>query len=345
MRDVRAFQIIPLPENFVFQLVDYIQVGDIAVVPLGVKGVYPGAPRRQWIDERNQLSTRTGWLGPLDQVVRDIVLCPADVVVEQQFSPARVILVENRHGVVGVVLAVVRNQLFAHVTDRESQTGCQVDSSVEIESTPAALVREVRFIVVFETVYRAVVVHVHTEQEFWTIRAKAQERFLVVGEQVRPVLTVVLVEIRDKIVVLVKPGENRDIDRLVGALPVGVAVLIVVVVDEIIAVQVGPGVVYDSSPWQVNAGSIGGLHAVGLSEEKPRIRLFPQVHHPGIGGFHNPVVLARLQGAAIGIAAVAAVAIEFGIQVDPPHIGGLDGEAENFIGCGQPVIQHDEPLI
>ena len=177
-------------------------------------------------------------------------------------------------------------------------------TAVHVESAAVALVRVVGFVVVFETVSPAVVVHVEAEEILGPVHAVAQERFGVVGHMVGPHSRVVLVEIGNKIVVLVEAGKNRLVRvplehanavPLVGcpavvesALLVVFAVVVVVVVDEVVEV-VGMGLrrvrVIDPARriQKPHGGRVFGVHAEGLAEEVVRIELSGHVDHPRFG--------------------------------------------------------------
>ena len=62
----------------------------------------------------------------------------------------------------------------------------------------------------------------------------AQEGFFVIGNEVLSILRIVLVEIRDEIVVLVKPRKDRIVRQHTIAVPVRPAVLVIVVLDELV---------------------------------------------------------------------------------------------------------------
>ena len=120
-------------------------------------------------------------------------------------------------------------------------------------------VRIVWQVVVFEAVDPAIVVQVDAEEELGAVRTVAQERFVVVGEEVGPLTVAVLVEIGDEIAVLIVSGKDRRVghalladrerrltwDRDQAALIetnlVWMAVVIVVVIDKVVQTVRGFG--------------------------------------------------------------------------------------------------------
>ena len=105
---------------------------------------------------------------------------------------------------------------------------------VDIVPAPVPFVQVVGQFVVFKAVDNAVVVHIDAKEELGAIRCIAQERLIVVRHSVFTQLGVVLIEVVGEVVVLVKTGENPEVLRGIGAQPVWVAILVVVVVDEFV---------------------------------------------------------------------------------------------------------------
>ena len=82
-------------------------------------------------------------------------------------------------------------------------------------------------------------VHINAVKELGTVGVKAEKGLLIVGNPVGAVVVIVLVEIGDKVVVLIPPGKDADIATGKAATaPVGIAVLVVVVVDVFVQLQV-----------------------------------------------------------------------------------------------------------
>ena len=155
-----------------------------------------------------------------------------------------------------------------------------------------ALVGVVRQAVVFKAVDNRVVVHVHAKEKLRRIDLIAQERLDVIWAAV-----LVLVEVGDKIVVLVQPGKNLRVAALRAALaakpltlavalPVGVAILVVVVINKLKEVLGLAGVVDD--PARVGdkgRGAVIGIYGEHLAVRKEGVALIRGRDVPGFGRF------------------------------------------------------------
>ena len=163
--------------------------------------------------------------------VRHRILDPLAVVIELDLSPPRHVKAIGhppvaRHGPPrsgDLVLAIV-----AH-PGRQAAPIRQGDKPVQ--TPPVAVVGIVRFVVVFALVNHAVVVQVNAIDKFLRVRVVEQKRLLKIGHPIG-----VFVVVRDVVVVLVQPGEDARFGlRAVGIIAqivVGVAVVVVVVIDE-----------------------------------------------------------------------------------------------------------------
>ena len=209
---------------------------------------------------------------------------------------------------------------------------------IDIASAAVAVVREIGLFVVFKAIDPEIVVHVHSEEELGAIDAVAQERFFVIGNVIRPEVGVVLVEIGDEIVVLVPTWENFPVwSCLVGALPVGRAILIVVVLDEFVEKPAFVGIVDVPVRFREQAGSaVVVIHAVEFAKKEEGIAPPRQIDHPSTSlvGVHE--VFGEF---AIGVFAEAPAAIEFGVEVKAQQIVYFDGAAEDIVARGQAVIK------
>ena len=131
-----------------------------------------------------------------------------------------------------MVFLVGRNEILAQDADHQPQLWGEVDAAVGVVPLVIFLVGVVGQFVVFKAINPQVVVQVDAEEEFGPIDVVAQERLLVVRDEVAQEAVVVLVEIRDKVVVLIPAGEDAWIaDLPVFAHGVGKFVLVVVVLD------------------------------------------------------------------------------------------------------------------
>ena len=159
-------------------------------------------------------------LGPLAQVVGDVVPGEAEVFEEPDLAEAGVVLLQGEEQVVRGVAAVAGDAALVRAAEGEPDLGDHVDAAVDVVSAQVAPVGEVGFVVVLEAVDPQVVVHVDAEEELGPVRGEAQEGFLVVGHQVRQVAGGVLVEVGDEIDVLVVPREDLEVGVVEDALPV-----------------------------------------------------------------------------------------------------------------------------
>ena len=159
----------------------------------------------------------------------------AQILEEPHPTPAVEVAVECQHSVEG--LAALGRRESAHVGPAQHQphTRQQMGTSKDIVALAIAAVGQVGLLVVFKAINGAVVVHVDPVEEFGPVRVEAEKGLLVVGDKVRSELVVVLVEIGNKVVVLVPAGKDIAVPRCPAlAPPVGLFVLIVVVIDELV---------------------------------------------------------------------------------------------------------------
>ena len=211
-------------------------------------------------------------------------------------------------------------------------------AGVDIVATPVALVRKIGLIVVFEAIDPAVVVHVDAEEKLRTIGVVAQEGFLVVRHQIRPVVGVVLIEIGDEVVVLVVAGKDGIVDKgLAKTVPVRATILIVVVVDEFVDVQsvvLVVDLVLHTGTGEKRPGRVVAVHAVPLEREEPGIRRAREVDHPGPRIVHGGAVILAVD---IRILPIAPVEVVLTVEIEPKDLRALEGEAEENIRSRQPV--------
>ena len=213
-----------------------------------------------------------------------------------------------------------------------------------IVAAAVAVVGVIRVLVVFKAVDPKVVVHVHAKQKLRAIYVVAQERLLVVGDEVGPELVVVLVEIRDKVEVFVPPGENPQIrPELVEAQPVGDAVLVVVVVNPLVKIGRWIGVV-DVARRRGNqaGGAVVVIHAIGFGKEKVGITFLRQIDHKGIGLVRSRVVRGK---GAVGVFAIVPTAVEFCVQIKPQYAPHRQGKPVDVVAGWQAIIEAQQPQV
>ena len=206
-----------------------------------------------------------------------------------------------------------------------------------------SLVGEVRLVVVFEAVDPVVVVQIDAKKVLRPVHLKAQKGFFVVGDSVADCAVIVLVEVADEIVVFIPARKDIKIGaRLIGPLPVGSTVLVVVVFHELveklcrlIVVDIAVGV------EQEGAGGVIVIHRESFTEKEPRKLVVGKVHHPGIclsrRVFKGTVVGEQSQ---VRILAEPLVDVVLAIEVETHDIVGLDGETIDLTAGGKPVVKN-----
>ena len=261
--------------------------------------------RGYFVAQGEEVAARIGRLLPLQEVVGDIVLHFADILEKTPMAKTRRVVVYRRQQIDGAIVPGCGLLVYAHPAQGQPRIGVGKETAVEVETLLVAPIGQIGLFVVFEAVDGAVVVHVDAIEELRSVGAKAQEGFVVVGNAVGANLVVVLVEIGDKIVVLVPAGEDFYIAKTPAlALPVGAAVLVVVVVDKLVALQLA--VVVDETIFvdDIHRGAIAIIYIERFGVEKVGVAFFRQVGRPGFGARRGGAVLAQTR---VGILAVAVV--------------------------------------
>ena len=164
--------------------VDELKTGPAVEVKTQPSGIDHGVLRRQHVWGRHQFASGVGQLGPLHEVIEDIVFDAAQVLKNSRPSPAGEVVVSGQHQVIGVgaaVVGVLRDPLAAR---GHSQVGVQKGPDVQIVALAVALVGQIGLFVVFKAVDPAVVVLVDAVEEFRPVGVEAQERLFVVGHPV-----------------------------------------------------------------------------------------------------------------------------------------------------------------
>ena len=239
----------------------------------------------------------------------------------------------------------------------------EIDAGVHVETTAVALVGKVWLVVVFKAIDPAVVVGVNAVEKFGPIYVLAEERLLVVRNQIDNAAVVVLVEIGNEIVVLVPTRKNRAIYRQsVVAAPIRSAILIVVVLDEfhqepLVAARVVVGkitrVVIDEAVLlaDVRRSSVIRIHVECLGKKEIRRGALPQVEHECVRrGLRrrtrrDAVIGIALVGARIGILAIRAAVVPLAVQVEALDIFQREREPKYLRRSGQAVLKRDDPQI
>ena len=217
-----------------------------------------------------------------------------------------------------------------------------MDTGVQIIAAMVPFVGIVGLFVVFKAVDPAIVVHVNAEQKFGPIHIVAQKRLFVVGEFVAALAAavVVLIEIGDEVVVLVPTRKDLEVaSEPVDALVVGKAVLVVVVVDEFVETA-GVAVIDKSRARCVLRDKGGGgvvvVHAEGFAVKEPGVDMLGGIDHPGfrrgVANYAREAVVGYQVG--VGVHAIAARKIVFGVEVEAEEVVHLNGGTDDLVGCG-----------
>ena len=207
----------------------------------------------------------------LAPVVGDIVFHAPQHLKGPQPAPSEVAVVRQQ-AIRGAVASVGSHTLFAQPAQRQPRVRVEENAAVQVVAPAIDLVGIVGQVVIFKAVDPTIVVQVNAEQKLRAIGRIAEEGFFVIRDAVVENAVVVLVEVGDKIVVLVPPREDGHIAAaLRKAEPIGRAVLVVVVVNQLVQgrarIVVGdvPAVVDDKRTRRVIR-----VHAVRLAEKVKR---------------------------------------------------------------------------
>ena len=188
------------------------------------------------------------------------------------------ILVKGEESVTGLAAPRRRNQPLPGAPRSQPSLRRQVDTAIGIVPPMVAFVGEVWLGVVLKAVDPAVVVEINAKEELGPVAVIAQEGFFVIGQLILARAVVILIEVVDEVVVLVPARKDLNIGTgLVDAPPVGGAVLVVVVLDELEESVLGRIVDYAPLVAEKNAGRVVFAHAKGLAIDKPRIGIFRRV--------------------------------------------------------------------
>ena len=186
---------------------------------------------------------------------------------------------------------------------------------VDVVPAPIPFVQEVGQNVVFKAVDNAVVIHIDAKEEFGAIRCVAQERLLVIRHRVLAQFGVILIEVVDEVVVLVEPWKDLSILREIGSQPIGIAVLIVVVVNKfvneaevIVVVDVRCIVL---GPGQKRTGAVAGINIIDFAEAVVGISAFIHIDKPSVGRVVVRRMLGHVSFRPPWIAKVPTVAVVF----------------------------------
>ena len=242
------------------------------VIDLQVGRVHPSVPGwENVVDDGQGIDIEMGC--HLTPVVGNIVFDALEHVENPHPSQRQIAIIGNQT-VDGLVAPIGSQILLVHPPQRDLGVGGDKGTAVDIVAAVVGPVGVIGQIVVFKAVNPVVVVQVNAKEKFRPVRAIAEEGLLVIGDAVAQGAAVVLVKVRDKIIVLVPPGKNDIVSGpLVKAKPVGDAILVVVVVNQL--VQRGTGLIVDHVPRFVNDEGrriIIGIEAEGLTVKKERGR-------------------------------------------------------------------------
>ena len=288
---VRGTQAVLLPPTFIHELMEervvhlvhHVQRGRLQTVP-HEQLVHPGFPRQQRILYLGKFTALQAIVRrPLQQRIGDVVFHQLRHLEETQPAETEKIVVKGQQSIGAVVLLIRGDQFFAQGADHQPQIRGDVSPAVQVDAAVVFAVGVVWLFVVLVLVDPEVVVHVHAEEELRAVHSETQEGLLVVGNHVRSDEVVVLIEVGNKIVVLVQTGEHLGIPgQPVKAHGIRKAILIVVVLHQF---DDAPALAFvvdlTGSRGDKGPGIVERVHVIGLAEDEERMGLLGQVDHPG----------------------------------------------------------------
>ena len=305
--------------------------------------VDPGILRRQKVAHRLQFSPGIGRLHPLQQVVPDGIAHPPQILKEAYPPQSEPFPVRRQQQVGSPVLTLLGDLPEPLVSCRQPHGRPQKRAAVDVESPAILLVGVIRLFVVLKAVDPTVVVHIDAVEELRPVAVETEERLIVVRDPVGACRTVVLVEVGDEVAVLVPPRKNLPVAAgRAAAHPVRQAVLIVVVVDEFVALKL-VAVVDNAVP--VDHGEPGAVvraDAERLDKGEVRARYPGEIQKPGVRFVADGVVLFQIR---VGILPVLVVDIHLQVAAESLQVGQFHGETGDLVGRGQTVVEGQHPLV
>ena len=161
-----------------------------------------------------------------------------------------------------------------------------MDAAEEIVSPPVRLVRVIGQIVVLKAVDPVVVIQINAKEKFRPIDVVAQKRLVVIRDDIRCSGVVVLIEVGDEVIVLVPAGKDRPVVGRTKANPIGEAVLVVVVIDELVQVPLGIVVLHIARGTDQEGGRrIGIVNGIDFAVEEVGKHIARDVEVPSVGPF------------------------------------------------------------
>ena len=317
-----------LLEMLPLELVDHVQSLNALIIELRVRGIDPSVLRRQDV-AHHRLDRRADKGGRLAAGVGNGVLGLLEHVENPQVPQARVVPIQREHRVIGLIERIGCLRLLVRAAEGQPHIRREVNAAENIVSPPVWLVRIIGQIVVFKAVDPIVVIQINAKEKLWPIDVVAQKRLVVVGNDIGRGGVVVLVEVGDEVVVLIPAGENRPIVGRAKANPVGKAVLVVIVIDELVEVPLGIVVLHIARGTdQEGRRRIGFVNGVGFAVEKVGEHIARDIEVPSVGPLGgNRVFFAFVEQRGIGELEIALVAVPLAVKVKAEHPRALNGKA------------------
>ena len=317
-----------LLEMLPLEFIDHVQPLDALIIELRVRGVDPSILRRQDV-AHHRLDRRADKGCRLAPGVGNSVLGLLEHVEDPQVPQVRVVPIQREHRVIGLVERVGHLGLLVRAPNSQPHIRREVDAAEEIVSLSVWLVRVIGQIVVFEAVDPIVVIQINAKEKLRPIDVVAQKWLVVVGNDIGRSGVVVLIEVGDEVVVLVPAGENRPVVGRAKADPIGEAVLVVVVFDELVQVSLGIVVLHVARGTdQEGSRRIGFVNGVGFAVEKVGEHIARDVEVPSVGPLgRNRVLFALVEQRGIGKLEIALVAVPLAVEVKAENPSALNGEA------------------
>ena len=136
----------------------------------------------------------------------------------------------------------------------------------DIETPPIWLIGKIGQIVVLKTIDPIVIVEIYTEEKLRSIDIVTKEWLLVIRGNIADGGIVILIKVRNEIVVLIPSWINRPIVYGAEANPIGIAILVVIIVDKFVEMPLAI-IILDITVGidQKGRGRIGLINGVSLT--------------------------------------------------------------------------------
>ena len=183
---------------------------------------------------------------------------------------------------------------------------------------------------------------VNAIQELGPVGIIAQKGLFVIGHSVGTRVRIVLVEVGDQVVVLIPTRKNRAVHWRALPRPVGEAVLVIVVIDELVKTQRAAVVDNAVAVDDLETGLVVGIKIKSFEQREIGVVGVRYIQHPGLRLLAGHMVLFQV---GVGILFVLLVNVDFEIGVKPFKIAHFHCETSDLVGGGQTIIERQYALI